>query len=241
MKRVFVAAALVLAPVSAQAAPGEVPLHIEATGEVPPDIVMFGLTQQAQAPSQAAANSALEHQHGALLKRLGELGVRPADIDWTRDAIQSPSTGDSMTDVASEGEASKPPAPVYSADATARITLRDTSKLPAVMTAMAALPDPATVSSRDMHYSFTDERAARALAVQRGFATARHDAEAYAAAAQMKIARIERISSARSPFSATDMQQFIAKFAGVLDRKSFPGDVFSSVTAAVVVDYVLVP
>ena len=219
----------------------EVPLHIEAVGEVAPDTATIGLTQQATASSQAGANSALDRQHADLVRLLGGYGIGAGDITWTRDATQSPSSADAMMESTDSPAGAKSSPQTYYSSATALITLHDTTKLPAMMTAGAALPDAPTVSAKSVHYSFADERAARALAIQRGFAIARRDADNYATAAQMKIARIERISSARSPFSATDMQQFIAKFVGMIDSKAFPGDAFSSVTAAVVVDYVLVP
>ena len=120
--------ALLAAPALAAPAPGELPLHIEATGTAVPDIALVTLRVSGSGKDEATAKADLAERRNSLLTALDNLGVAAGDrrnVDDTTDPamtrvdVVAPAAYPDAQDAAREAAQDAAEAAVDAADAAA--------------------------------------------------------------------------------------------------------------------------
>jgi len=193
-------------PVStAPLAAGEVLLEVNAIGNVSTraDLATFTIAIQSGGATDAEARRAAEAEIARLAAAARAAGIAAGDFSrspvvgmFPMDAAAEAAAGDleraAAQIVAEAGNAPAAPAPPQAqARASVTIRLRDVDRVPALREALAgngrsSIPDPV--------YSLADSRRARDEARRQAIASARADAETYAAALGLRVARIVRVT-----------------------------------------------
>lgn len=222
-------------PIPVSLAPGEVLLAVDEEGvyKVRPDLMDLSagvVTTGRTARAALAENNMLARR---LLDAIRGQGVAPADVR-TQELEVRPELDRSRSQASDD---SGPPPRITGYVATNRLTvrLRDLSRAPDIVSA----PFEAGANSVDgPHFGIADDtpalRAARAAAI----AAARREAEDYAAALNMRIARVLRVSE-RGNLDLENSDVIIITGSRVLPTPLVPGEISAKIQ--VWVDYALVP
>ena len=263
MKRMMIAALVTgaaMLPVPALAAPGEITLHIEATGEVAPDMAIVTIELSGRGGSEAEALAQLDKDRSDLLAALGKLGIGKADIemqpieqDTTASFVVTVNTTDTpraAADAAEEAaeaaciaagakkcskQARKRPSVVK--QQTLIVTVRKLDALDAV-TASGGL-ESAYARRRNVRYTMSNPGAAREQAVAKAIANARAEAETYARAIGYQVVRIERVSNSKPALNLPDVVALIATIDSAANQPARLG--VGSVTVGAAIDFVVAP
>jgi uncharacterized protein YggE len=250
--RYFLAAAILAAlPAAAQAAspvslprlaPGEVLLETDgyAVVQTPATSATITTTLYGRGATQAEAVRALQAEVEAFTAAAREAGAGASDIRVEMEAGTSGGLRtfdvDAVSDV-SEGEAQS--RCVAQASATARV--RDVARARALHVRFGGGGDAVMLGYGGPEYHLDDDSVARREARVQAIASARADAEAYAAAAGMRIVRILRITD-RAGLDFTQMLVTERGAAARLGPRFGRADEPIVETVAIVgVDYVLAP
>jgi uncharacterized protein YggE len=193
-------AAATQGPVSAPAlAPGEVLLQLNGTGRVTTraDFVTFSVTLSASAATEAEARRDAEAQMARILAAVRGAGVPQADIVTEQVHVtQEPSMELAADMIANAMEVDistepPPPPPEHRAYASVDVRVRDIARLPALT---RAAEDAGGAVGPLPQYALNDPSGPRRAARVQALASARAEAEAYAAALGMRVARVVRVT-----------------------------------------------
>lgn len=229
-------------------APGEVELHIEALGTVAPDTAMVPINLVGTGPTEAAAKADLARKEKELLVGLAVLGIakdkaRFADDSEPRYAAVSAAVAPPMV-AAHPGTAPVEPneVPVQAEIQTMRmvtITVEDLSKVGSV-TELSSSDDYYPVTQQNLYVR--DPDAARIRAAELAIASARGEADVYAAALGLRVVRMVRVSNAKPGLNLTDIVAVLGgSGAFARGRREEMQMLAGGVTAAAQVDFVLAP
>jgi uncharacterized protein YggE len=201
--------------------PGEVLVQIGGAGQVrsPPEVARFRLTLSAHADNAAAARAACDVALRDLLAKLRNLGVQDASI-----AVLPPGATQ-IGFVGNEAYADDDaPNPVGAAAMLAmtrqrktamvgvQIELTDMTRLAAVRQFLLERDD---VASQPPALSLRDDSAARRTAIAQAIAQARKEADAYADALGLRVARIARVLDPSATIEQPQIwQQMLAQMNG---------------------------
>jgi uncharacterized protein YggE len=215
-------------------APGEVLLKVEAEGQhlSRPDLVEISagvVTTGRTARDALAANSELSNR---LLDAVRRSGVEPRDIQTARLSV-TPQFARDRTDPDGEGVRK---ITGYLARNTLRLRLRDVQKAPDIIN---ALFEAGANEVQGPTFSLSDPAPAVRAARQAAVAEARLQAETYAEALGMRIARVLRVSE-RHPFDTVEEGASII-VTGSASRPAplQPGEIATE--GRVWIDYALAP
>jgi len=222
-----------------------VTLHIEAVGEVAPDLAMVSSAASKFAPSQAELMAALAAERAGVMARLKAAGV--AEADMTVSLHIDPPAPPMVTvapPIPAPGAAGLAPVPVppsmsvpnYFGSIQYVVTVRNVQKLSAVYDIFGI--GPMMRGPQNTNYRVSDPVAAHRLAVARALEKAQGEAELYAAALHRKLGPIVRVSNAKPQSNALDLFQMFGKADGAA---AFGRGVLGAEVAAVAVDYSLTP
>jgi uncharacterized protein YggE len=225
-------------------APGELTLTIEALGVADPDRAMIQQTLRGRGADEAKAKADLAAQRAALTASLAKVGIPGAAIKYgdvrmepdyamaaeAAAAVASDAAsaaGETTEDAAADNEKANMAGSAAVAAATAMdmppsrrvatqtvmITVSDLTKLEAVQ---EAIPVDEEYSYRNLQpfYSTSDPKAAHTRAIADALAKARAEAETYAAALNMRVVRIVRVSSEKQGITWPDLLQWFGKMDG---------------------------
>lgn len=232
-------------------ATGAVTLHIEAVGEVPPDMATVTSVVSRSAPDKTGLESAFAREQAAITARLKAAGVAEADIVVSQPLIHAAAVPDvgivesvpppiilarppNALHSLPPGQPHAAPAPAIDGEMKVTVTVRNLQKLSLVYDALDVAPG--LRGRQGTRYRASDPEAAHRLAVDRAFANARREAESYAAAVHLKLGPIERVSNIRPQFNFMDA---LKTFSGA-EATGFAGlGAMAGESAGVAVDYVL--
>jgi hypothetical protein len=239
MRLVTAAFALASAiPAMAQNAPlelraGETLLEVEAIGEElsRPDVMTVDAGVVTVARTASAASRANAEVAQRLVEAIRALGVAPSDVR-TQALRIAPQF--ERQDRAQEGPI-EPRIIGYVATNALEIRLRNLDRASEILDAMIAA---GANRAGGPAFSLADDTAARRLARQRAVAEARAEAEDYATALGMRVARVLRVSE-RSPGYRTDTSGIVVTGSRSRGTPIEPGEVRTEVR--VWVDFTLVP
>ena len=248
IRQLAFAVALMLPGVATAAAAAEgMTLHVEATGEVPPDMAIFDRDLTGKGSDPAKAKAAVEAQLGDLAGKLRVAGVGSGDISFqlgevTPDVEAAPPAlaaplpfGPGGAGKGGANPAAREPA--YACTATVQVTLRDLRKLPQIQPILMAAGG-GFFNPRMARYLHADQGGAHRRAVELAFANAAREAEIYAATMHRKLGVVIRVSNAKPPTNVMDVFQRIAQL-------DVPGSAARSSPfveqAGVAIDYELLP
>ena len=182
------------APVSAQPlAPGEVLLELGAIGTVttPADLATIMVRVEAEGESDVAAGAALRTRAQRVVDAARRAGVPAAAIaEGEVNAAPSDQAFD-LADMSPPALPGATPAPGRTASTVIAVRVTDMGRLQAVR---AALAEAGGADLPSASYALVDNGAARSAARAQALATVRADAEAYATALNMRVARIVRVT-----------------------------------------------
>jgi uncharacterized protein YggE len=252
-------ALLTAAAAPAQAQSGnEAVLHIEASAQVPPDNVVMPVQLIGRGKTEKAALADLLKKERELGEQLGEAGIGGDKVKTSPDskypivAFDAP-IEDAACVAAEAAAAAATPVPADKAiaeacpqkelEATARKTLLvnvgDPKKLELLNTLGIVGNDQGYGRTRPV-YSQSDPLAARGKARDQAIATARAEADAYAASLGYRVVRIERVSNAKPALSLNEVIGFIATIEDRGSRMQ-PSWFAAVVTETVAIDFVIAP
>lgn len=220
-------------PVSLQ--PGEVLLQVQAEGEHSgrPDVMTItaGVVSAGRSAKEAMAANAV-----AADRVVGELrkhGVRPEDMR-TSELSVDPQFDPKDQERANE-EDREPRIVGYVAKNTLRLTLRDLGKAADIID---ALFEAGVNSVQGPRFSHSDPKPAQRRARAAAVAEARLEAETYAEALGMRVARVLRLSE-RGQFDDGDDDVIIVTGSRIRRTPIEPGELTTSIE--VWIDYALAP
>ncbi len=235
---VAVAAVLAAAPAAAQnvpiaLAPGEVLLNVQEDGvhRVRPDVMELSagvVTTGRTAREALASNNALAER---LLAAVRSRGIAPADVRTEELSVRPQLNGGGL------GADDGAPARIAGYVATNRLTLRlrDLSKAPEIV---SGLFEAGANSVEGPRFDIADPAPARREARRAAVAAARREAEDYASALNMRVARVLRVSE-RGGFDSNASDGIFVTGSRIRATPLEPGELPVKVT--VWVDYALVP
>lgn len=260
-QRVLLALAALAVPsaLAAQAVPGEVELHIEATARAEPDRAVTSFALTGSGDTRAAARAQLADQHKILIAELGKLGIAPGNltrIETSEHKVSPPvimvsavsppqrSAAAGASKQVTKAPAVVPPPPppplppriAESSNANYRLEVADIKQLPEIEAALGRLG----MYYGRMKTTFLtgDPDKARARARTEALAKARAEAEGYAAALGYKLVRLVRVSNVRPALNTYDL---FSAFEGKESRRSQLELMSASAVETVVLDYVIAP
>jgi uncharacterized protein YggE len=236
----LIAAAALLSPAAAvgQAvpitlAPGEVLLQVDAQGEhrARPDVMTITagvITTGKTAREALAANSALA---GRLIDAVRRAGVEPRDVRTAELSVDPQfSEGDRA------GNDDRAPRILgYRAANRLELRLRDLSTASDIVDALFA------AGANSVHgpvFSLADPKPAQREARRSAVATAREEADTYAEALGMRVARVLRVSE-RGSFETRDGENIIVTGSRIPRTAVEPGELSTRID--ILIDYALVP
>ena len=232
------AAALAAAPAAAQditlaLAPGEVLLKVEADGRHlgRPDMMAIeaGVVTTGRTAKQAlAANAELANR---MLEAVRASGVRPRDVQTRQMAVtpqfaREPDNGGDDTIRRITG---------YVARNQVNLRLRDLARAPDIVN---ALFEAGANEVRGPHFSHQDPAPAIRAARQDAIAQARAEADTYAEALGMRVARVLRVSE-RQSFESEEEGYIVVTGSRIPATPVEPGEIGTRVQ--VWIDYAMVP
>ena len=254
MKNVMLcgAAILLMTPGAAFAEQGAVEgaekgavLHIEALGEVPPDMARLSATVSVERTSQAAADAALAAKKAEITGKLTTLGIGAADVVWSgpplsnyENLLLSVSTVEADAPMAAGArvkQAARTPNLRSAADIS--VSLRDLAKLPQV-TAVLSGEGVNFFGANQTTFLTSDPAGAHSRAVALALVHAQAEAESYAAAMHRHVGAVLRVANTKPVINLPDVAALMSHME--------PGNplakmAMSTTTAAVQVDYQLLP
>ncbi|MFL6857166.1 MAG: SIMPL domain-containing protein [Allosphingosinicella sp.] len=212
--------------------PGEVLLQVEATGETKsrPDVMAIraGTVTSGRTANEALkANSALSSR---LIDAIFALGLEARDVKTSELSVDPV-----MDESAAERQNREPRITGYVAKNRLDITLRDLGRASDVMD---ALFQAGANSVTGPNFSLSDKKPAMRLARAAAVAEARLQADTYADALGMRIARVIRVSE-RSGFDDENNEGIVITGSRIPRTKIEPGELTTKVT--VWIDYALLP
>ena len=241
-------AAVAQAPVTTQPlAQGEVLVEINALGLVSTraDRATLTLTVSGSGETEARARAEAERNAGEVRALLRGQGVADADISllpvssYTTDVMTMENSVDVADDTNANATGDVPTAPTATANAAVEVVFRNVARVPAVQ---AALAQRGFFAVQAPVYMLTDDSAARRQARTLAMRNARADAEAYAAAINMRVARVVRVTE-RLGLDLLGMMvsesQIVANLFSVAAMRTTGPDVQTMVTVGV--DFALAP
>lgn len=241
--------AVLALPLHAAPAPAaiEIPLHIEATAAAVPDGMMAVVRIHARGASQEAARAALDSQRKAMEAALTQLGVADSDRRKLPDITSIDMSPGAMAAVDAAMEAScgkkkcknvkfEPPQD-FTADEEWQVTLRQSDAMLYLQAQAGEQFEVIPVDGGGTFYA--DPAKARDGAVAKAIATARAEADRYAAALGYKVLRIERVSNTKPALNLPDI---VSTFA-MMDKRATREAFFQqgSMTVGVAIDFVIAP
>jgi uncharacterized protein YggE len=236
----LLAAAVLFSPAAAAAqsvpialAPGEVLLQVDAQGEhrARPDVmtVTAGVITTGKTAREAlAANSELANR---LIDAVRRAGVEPRDVRTAELSVDPQfSEGDRS------GNDNRVPRILgYTASNRLELRLRDLGKASDIVDALFAA---GANSVRGPVFSLADPKPAQREARRSAVATAREEADTYADALGMRVARVLRVSE-RGGFETRDGENIIVTGSRVSRTPVKPGELSTRID--ILIDYALVP
>jgi uncharacterized protein len=237
----LLAAAVLLSPAAAAAqavpitlAPGEVLLQVAAEGEhlARPDVVSVraGVVTTGRTAKQAlAANAELANR---LLDAVRAAGVQPRDIRTSELSVSPQFAPERREGPDDEGLRT---IVGYFARNTLSLRLRDLTKAPEIVDSLFAA---GANEVRGPTFSLSDPAPATRAARQAAVAAAMLEADTYAEALGMKIARVLRVSE-RGDFRNEDGDTIVVTGSRTRSTPMEPGEI--AITGRVWIDYALVP
>jgi uncharacterized protein len=235
------AAALALAATPAAAqdvaislAPGEVLLKVEAEGEhlSRPDLMAISagvVTTGRTAKEALAANNVLANR---LLAAVRQSGIEPRDVQTSELAVTPQFARDGT---GRDDEDSVRRIIGYVARNRVELSLRDLSKAPEIV---SALFEAGANEVRGPSFGLTDPGPALRAARRAAVAEARAEADTYADALGMRVARVLRVSE-RQSFDSEDNDTIVVTGSRIMATPLEPGEVRTQVE--VWIDYAMVP
>jgi uncharacterized protein YggE len=232
------AAALFAAP-AAQAqtvpialAPGEVLLQVQATGEhrARPDVMTItaGVVTTGRTAGEAlSANSALA---GRLIDAVRRAGVEPRDVRTAELSVDP-----RFEDRGRDGEERAPRITGYTATNRVELRLRELAKAPDVI---GALFQAGANSVRGPSFSLADPKPAEREARRAAVAAAKEEADTYAEALGMRVARVLRASE-RGTFEQARGEEIVVTGSRIARTPVEPGELATQIEISI--DYALVP
>jgi uncharacterized protein YggE len=239
IRAALLAAVALLSPAAATAqavpialAPGEVLLQVQATGEhrARPDVMTItaGVVTTGRTAGEAlSANSALA---GRLIEAVRQAGVEPRDVR----------TAELSVDPRFEergrggGEDQAPRITGYTAANRVELRLRDLARASAVV---EALFQAGANSVRGPDFSLSDPKPAEREARRAAIAAAKEEADTYASALGMRVARVLRVGE-RGAFETGDGYGIMVTGSKVGRTPLEPGELATRID--VLIDYALV-
>ncbi len=241
-------AASTQAPVAtAPLAPGEVLVEINALGIVSTraDRATLLLTVNGNGETEAQARAEAGRRMSELRTLLRQQGVADADIralpvtSYATDSMAMANAMDAMIDSNVMVEEEPEPTPSATAAASVEIMFRNVDRVPAIQ---AELAQRGFFSIQGPVYALADDNAPRRRARAQALQNARADAESYAAALDMRIVRVVRVTERLGldllGMMASESQAVFNLFSAAGMRPTGP-DVQTMVTVGV--DYALAP
>jgi uncharacterized protein YggE len=203
-------------------AAGEVLLQVDATGEFRsrPDVMTITAGVVTSGKTAAEAMAANAAQANRMLDAVNAAGVAPSDVQTSELSVDP---------VLPEGDARQPtqrPAILgYVARNSVALRLRDLGKAPAIIDALFA---SGANSVRGPEFSLSDPKPAQRQARQAAVAEARDEAETYAAAFGMRVARVVRASE-RGDFSYDGARDIMVTGSRVPRTRIEPGELVTRI------------
>lgn len=227
-------------PIQPQAlASGEVLLEIDAVGKVrvPADRITLSVLYEGQGSSLGEARRAAEQTKLRLIEAAKAVGVLPEDIKPDPPTTRIGFVGNEAIDPSESGWTVYAPknAPKSFGDQL-EVLLRDVAQLEKVR---RALEGAGATNVRGPNFVLVDDTRARRLAKADALRRAREEAEAYANASNMRVARVIRISERAT--SDTVRMSAIQDFMQLLGASPSGQDSAVEVRAVVGVDFALAP
>ena len=211
--------------------PGEVLLQVEADGESlnRPDVMKISAGVVTNGSTAAEAMTANRVQADRMLKALQAVGVAPADVQ-TSDLSVEP-----VFEEGRDGEINRSKIVGYIARNSVDLRLRDLARAPAIIDTLF------TSGANNVHgpdFSLSDPKPAERLARFNAVASARAEADTYADAFGMKVARIIRASE-RGNFSYEGGQTIVVTGSRIPRTHIEPGELKTRIHLWV--DFALLP
>jgi uncharacterized protein YggE len=215
-------------------APGEVLLKVEAQGEhlARPDVVSVraGVVTTGRTAKQAlAANAELANR---VLDAVRAAGIQPRDIRTSELAVSPQYAPERPERRDDEGLRT---IVGYFARNTLSLRLRDLTKAPEIVDSLFSA---GANEVRGPTFSLSDPAPATRAARQAAVAAARLEADTYAEALGMKVARVLRVSE-RGEFRNEDGDTIVVMGSRTRPTPMEPGEI--AITGRVWIDYALVP
>jgi hypothetical protein len=242
-------AATAQAPVTTQPlAPGEVLLEVNALGLVTTraDRATMSFTITGSGENAAAARTAVQQNIAEIRAMLRGQGVADADIrvqPITTYDIQTANTVDMNAtmdlNAMDTAESVAAAAAGSSANAPTELVVRNVERVPAIQ---SALTDRGIYASAGAVYALDDDSVPRRQARQQAIQKARADAETYAAALNMRVARVVRVTERLGLDligMAASESQMVAQIFSPQAMRAATGQVQTVVVVGV--DYALAP
>ena len=218
-------------------APGEVLLETDAIGTVvrPASHAKLSITLIARGPSPREARAALETSVQQAIDAAGAAGVAAADIRPARSSGPVGFPGNEIADYALTAEMAGQTEPqIHVSSRVMEVIVRDPARAERIR---AALEAAGVRSVSQPYYEVADEDAARAAARAEALRRARANADTFAAAGNMRVVRMIRISD-RETLDAMQMAMF-ARMMGRVPAAGSGTDV--EIQEHVSVDFALAP
>lgn len=213
--------------------PGEVLLQVQADGEFRsrPDVMEITAGVTTTGETAAAALTGNNEKADGMLKAVRSLGIAARDVQTSELSVRP-----ILSKEEDAGRVAQPPVILgFVATNNVEIKLRDLGRAGAII---SALFSASANSVRGPEFSLFDPKPAQRQARFNAVANAREEAETYAQAFGMKIARVIR-SSERGDFRSDDYRNIIVTGTRIGPTPIEPGDVTTTITLWV--DYALVP
>ena len=216
--------------------PGEVLLNVRAEGiqRSRPDVMTITagvVTTGATAQEALAANSQLANR---LVDALRAKGIDPRDAKTAELSVE-PRFEELTADGRERGENGRPRIVGYVANNRLELRLRDLSRAPELIDALFST---GANYVRGPSFSLADPLPAQRLARRAAVAAAREEADTYAEALNMRVARVLRVSE-RGEFGTDGGEQIIVTGSRIRRTPIEPGELSTTIT--VWIDYALVP
>jgi hypothetical protein len=211
--------------------PGEVLLQVDAQGEARnrPDVMSISAGVVTNGPSAAAAMAANRLEADRMLKAVTAAGVVPSDVQ-TSDLSVEPVFQENES-----GRVNRSEILGYVAKNTVDLRLRDLTRAPEIIDALFA---SGANNVRGPTFSLSDSKPAERQARQNAVAAAREEADTYAVALGMKVARVIRVSE-RGDFEYEGGQSIVVTGSRIPRTRIEPGELKTRIH--VWIDYALLP
>lgn len=218
-------------------APGEVPLTVASKGQsiFPADRAVMTLNLRCPGATTAEAQVQVRQVAGSLTNQLLALGIARDDITVDEPVSRVGFVGNEAIDEMAGELPSAEAKPTRYASLSLKVVINDLSQLPRVK---GMLTQKNALFRESPAYELKNDKVARRVAIADAIGKARTDADAYAAALNMRIARIAGVTDQAAQPSM--MGSYAEMIEQMISQKS-AGNGKVETTVSVAVDFVLAP